>query len=329
MDAGLPQSIIVALQNLFTSRYVTAAGYVVTVSRLYDHLLTLDDEVEYIWSAPTTLAKVLFLILRYMVPLFMTGEAISASLPLMLRRADADHPPAARSGFCKIWNSATTYAGWCTIVISNFLVLLRIWATLPRGHRLIAWSFAFFVVMQLASFAVTTWVISANMIPVFYYDAAIGLCSFSSKPNVSGLWIPGIMFEVIVFVTVCWNALDRPRALDTDSEAHITRILFRDGVVYFVVPLRVANTILAVVAPVSLIFVAVYFIWAATTVTTSRLIINSRCEVGQAERRQELRIAEPEADTLRSMHEMQDMDTKRRSRSASYTRWSKGGSFWA
>jgi hypothetical protein len=45
---------------------------------LYDHVLTLGDEVKYIWSAPTTLAKILFLTLRYMVPAFMTVETISA-----------------------------------------------------------------------------------------------------------------------------------------------------------------------------------------------------------------------------------------------------------
>jgi hypothetical protein len=44
---------------------------------LYDHLLTLDDEVKYVWSAPGTIAKVLFLTLRYMVPLFLTGQTIS------------------------------------------------------------------------------------------------------------------------------------------------------------------------------------------------------------------------------------------------------------
>lgn len=103
-------------------------------------------------------------------------------------------------------------------------------------------------------------------------------------------------------MTICWNALDRPRALGTDSETHITRLLFRDGVIYFIVRrsfdkssvrknltfintplatvdsfwcahllsfqttilnfshgpvLRVANTVLALVAHVSLIFVAV------------------------------------------------------------------------
>ncbi|KAJ7308628.1 hypothetical protein DFH08DRAFT_1051043 [Mycena albidolilacea] len=318
MDAGLLQSIVVALENVLTTRYLSAAGYVVL---LYDHLLTLDDEVKYIWSAPTTIAKILFLTLRYMVPLFLTGETIT------------------RSGLVVIPMSDATYAGWISITISNFLVLLRIWTTLPRGHRLITWSLVFFIFMQLGSFAVTTWVIS-NMIPVLFFDPVAGFCSFSAKPNVAGLWIPGLIFEVVVFVTICWNALDRPRALGTDSETHITRLLFRDGVIYFIIlfVLRVANTVLALVAHVSLIFVAVYFIWAGTTITTNRLIINSRRAVAETEQRREvLLMAEAEAhesvaDDLQldqSVNDLQSIDQQARSRNASYVRWSKGGSFWA
>ena len=34
---------------------------------LYDHLLTFGDEVQYIWSAPATYAKYIFLLNRYTV----------------------------------------------------------------------------------------------------------------------------------------------------------------------------------------------------------------------------------------------------------------------
>ncbi|KAJ7887891.1 hypothetical protein B0H14DRAFT_3127467 [Mycena olivaceomarginata] len=259
-SAGLPHSAVVAFQNVLITRYVSAAGLVIL---LYDHLLTLQDEVEYIWSAPSTVAKTLFLILRYMVPSFLTAQTIT------------------RSGLAAIPMSDVTYAGWLSIVISNFLVLLRIWTTLPRNNRLIGWSIVFFILMQLAGFAVTSWVIS-TMIPVLIFEPAAGVCTFSSKPKVFALWVPGLFFEVVVFATTCWKTLDWPR----DVEDRITRILFRDGVAYFLILfiLRIAHVVIAIVAPISLIFVIVFFIWAATTVTTSRLIINSRREAGKAER---------------------------------------------
>ncbi|KAJ7321056.1 hypothetical protein DFH08DRAFT_889861 [Mycena albidolilacea] len=246
-SAGLPHSAVVAFQNVLITRYVSGESILIL---LYDHLLTLQDEVEYIWSAPSTVAKTLFLILRYMVPSFLTAQTIT------------------RSGLAAIPMSDVTYAGWLSIVISNFLVLLRIWTTLPRNNRLIWWSIVFFVLMQLAGFAVTTWVISTMIRALFGSSTTYRL-----------------FFEVVVFATTCWKTLDRPR----DVDDRITRIFFRDGVAYFLVLLRIANVVIAIVAPISLIFVIVFFIWAATTVTTSRLIINSRREAGKAER---LRVTE-------------------------------------
>ncbi|KAJ7749466.1 hypothetical protein B0H16DRAFT_1888172 [Mycena metata] len=269
--AQIFHSVIVALDNVVITRHISAAGYVVL---LYDHLLTLDDEVKYVWSAPTTLAKVLFLVLRYLVLLFMTGETITRNGVVIVPMSDL---------VCKAWTSFATYAGWISVAISNFLVLLRIWTTLPRGHRFVLWSLGFFITIQVVNFSVTTWVIT-NMNAVLYFDVTVGLCSFSSKPSVVGLWAPGLAFEIVVFASVCWNTLDRPRATDpADPEGNITRIFFRDGVVYFVIitSLRVANAVIAVVAPISSIFIIVFFIWSGVTVTTSRLIINSRREIAQ------------------------------------------------
>ncbi|KAJ6472037.1 hypothetical protein C8R45DRAFT_1013828 [Mycena sanguinolenta] len=272
MDAAAElEQAVVALQNVVITRYVSAAGFVLL---LYDHLLTLDDEVEYTWNAPNSVAKITFLFLRYMVPSFLTVQTVLRSGLPVIPMSDI---------VCKVWISIAAYAGWLSIVISNFLVLLRIWTTLPHSHRLKVWSIGFFVTAQILSFGFTGWVVG-NMWPVLFFDPRVGLCSFSSKPNVVGLWIVGLAYEVLVFVTVCWNTLDRPRALLSSEDAGITRMLFRDGITYFVIlfALRIANTVIAIVSPVSSLFVIVFFIWAATTITTSRLILNSRRAAGQA-----------------------------------------------
>ncbi|KAK0430490.1 hypothetical protein EV421DRAFT_281735 [Armillaria borealis] len=51
--------------NIQATRYLTSAGLVVL---LYDHLLTFSAEVELIWAAHWSVPKVLFLLLRYLVP---------------------------------------------------------------------------------------------------------------------------------------------------------------------------------------------------------------------------------------------------------------------
>ncbi|KAF7345665.1 hypothetical protein MVEN_01586100 [Mycena venus] len=321
MDAAAElEGAIVALQNVLITRYVSAAGFVLV---LYDHLLTLDDEVEYIWSAPTSVAKILFLILRYMVPSFLTVHTTFRSGLSIIDLSDNRNAPPTPLQInvlsrCKAIISFGAYAGWLSIVISNFLVLLRIWTALPHSNRLKVWSIVFFIVAQLLSFASTSWVV-ANMIPVLIFDARVGLCTFSRKPSVVGLWVVGLAYEVVVFVTVCWNTLDRPRALGSDPDAAVTRMLFRDGIVYFVIlfggilvlqvsnnkltichsqpALRIANTVIAVVSPISSLFVIVFFVWAGTTVTTSRLIINSRRAAGKAAQLRQLQMTSgPQCD---------------------------------
>jgi len=110
--------------------------------------------------------------------------------------------------------------------------------------------------------------------PALHFNPTLHLCDLTSRKYLAILWLPAILFEVMVFVTVCWNALDRPRERHTD----VSRILYRDGFIYFITltSLRVINFTLALVAPLSLIFLSVIFIWCSTTVTVTRLILSLR-----------------------------------------------------
>ncbi|KAJ7463483.1 hypothetical protein B0H11DRAFT_2310138 [Mycena galericulata] len=293
MDAAELESIVVGLQNVAATRYVTAAGFVVL---LYDHLLTLDAEVRYIWSAPTSLAKVLFLIMRVMVPIFLAVQITLSSGLSRIELSDNKNSTSSRyPNRCKVWISVGTYAGWLSIVISNFLVLMRIWTTLPDGHKLRAcchdvdshrkhdshvdYDFFYSIYLMYPS-------------AVLIFDPLVGLCTFSSKPNIVWLWVAGLVYEVIVFVTLFWNTLDRPRAMGTDTA--ITRVLIRDGIVYFLLlsGLRVANTVIAAVSPVSSLFIIVFSVWAGTTLVTSRLILNARRAAGKPTEATQLQMTE-------------------------------------
>ncbi|KAJ7481354.1 hypothetical protein B0H11DRAFT_2419488 [Mycena galericulata] len=302
MDAAELESIVVGLQNVAATRYVTAAGFVVL---LYDHLLTLDAEVRYIWSAPTSLAKVLFLIMRVMVPIFLAVQITCVWAPpfFIMECAESVHSSIKAPDYSDTeigvqgvdFRRAQTYAGWLSIVISNFLVLMRIWTTLPDGHKLRAcchdvdshrkhdshvdYDFFYSIYLMYPS-------------AVLIFDPLVGLCTFSSKPNIVWLWVAGLVYEVIVFVTLFWNTLDRPRAMGTDTA--ITRVLIRDGIVYFLLlsGLRVANTVIAAVSPVSSLFIIVFSVWAGTTLVTSRLILNARRAAGKPTEATQLQMTE-------------------------------------
>ncbi|KAF5319358.1 hypothetical protein D9619_008677 [Psilocybe cf. subviscida] len=62
---GSMDGITLLLAQSERSRYLGAAGLALT---LYDHTLTLSDEIEYVWKAKWTIPKLLFLLIRYAVP---------------------------------------------------------------------------------------------------------------------------------------------------------------------------------------------------------------------------------------------------------------------
>ncbi|KAG8794383.1 hypothetical protein FRC12_024710, partial [Ceratobasidium sp. 428] len=59
------------VEHLVASRHLTFAGFVIL---LYDHLLTLGDEIELIWSRPGNIVSIIFLVNRYMTPLVLVVD---------------------------------------------------------------------------------------------------------------------------------------------------------------------------------------------------------------------------------------------------------------
>ncbi|KIM78133.1 hypothetical protein PILCRDRAFT_824849 [Piloderma croceum F 1598] len=259
------ESAAVIVQHLQITRYVDAAGLVFL---LYDHILTFDDEVRLVWSADTKLPKLLFLINRYFVPIGMILRVNDSSGLTLLKLSD---------NVCKAELIAILFIGMISIAVSNFLVLLRIWVLWDRNRQLIYCTGAAFLAAQISAFTVYSIVVS-RMAPFMIYDLDLFACVLTEKPgnaSIASLWIPGLAFEVLVSAVVWWNTLERPRL---ESNAALTKVLFREGMIYFLVltSLRVLNLVLGFVAPISLIFMGMLLIWCATTATTSHFILSLR-----------------------------------------------------
>ncbi|KAJ7678242.1 hypothetical protein DFH06DRAFT_1317016 [Mycena polygramma] len=85
MSSLEPPGALLELENIVRdlqkTRLVSAVGLVIL---LYDHLLSLDDEVRFIWSARFTSSKVLFLALRYIVPVIMLVHTVHRNRPFII-----------------------------------------------------------------------------------------------------------------------------------------------------------------------------------------------------------------------------------------------------
>ncbi|KAI0042704.1 hypothetical protein FA95DRAFT_1564034 [Auriscalpium vulgare] len=284
------------LYNFRASAYLSVAGFVVL---LYDFLLTFADEVEYIWKARTTLPKILFLINRYVVPAMLLGSTYAFS--------GIGHPHLTDQS-CRALSGMGLYVGILSMANGNFIVLLRLWVLWERRVRLVAWTLYLFVLTVLSTFGIMTWVV-LQMADNLFYSPVLNACILEKRLHTTALWIPGVLFEVMIFVTTWYNALNRPRV----GNEQLRYALYRDGIFYFLILmfLRISNLVLAITAPLSATLIGLFFIWSATTVTVSRLVLNLRrvAAAAAARSQQEHDEDEEELGDLGGTRDEDDTDT--------------------
>ncbi|KII90365.1 hypothetical protein PLICRDRAFT_529450 [Plicaturopsis crispa FD-325 SS-3] len=224
---------------------------------------------------------------------------------------------------CKVYMTLSLYLGMVSIAISNFLVLLRLWILWDNNQRLIAWTIFLYVLTQIAS-VITTTLIVVQIVPLLHHDLDTNICFMNQKVDIASLWIPGIIFELMVFLTTWWNALSRPRSLETP----LSRALYRDGILYFGTlfgmcisrssnrciltnpypALRITNLVMALSAPLSLIFLGVFFIWSISNITLARLVLNCRKLTVAAIKEAKAKAARPIGEGERSSTALSFMD---------------------
>ncbi|EIW77726.1 hypothetical protein CONPUDRAFT_167798 [Coniophora puteana RWD-64-598 SS2] len=249
------------LLHLRACQYVAASGFIIL---LYDHFLTFGEEVRLIWQAKFTLAKVLFLYTRYIVPMAMFVQTFSFSGIGGIVFSDE---------VCKQWGISAFAFGVSSIAISDFMVLLRLWVIWDRRLKLVVWTLFLFILAEVITVIVFGF-LTGHITASTSYNLSLHVCQVSTELHLSKLWAPGVASQIMVFVTALWNAYDKPRA----HNVNLGEVLCRDGTLYFaaLVSLRVVNLVLATSTPVSLQFLGLFFVWCATTVTVSRLVLNLR-----------------------------------------------------
>ncbi|KAF8918364.1 hypothetical protein CPB85DRAFT_1430538 [Mucidula mucida] len=281
------ESAIDLFLHIRATRYLNAAGLVVL---LYDHLLLLEEEVRYLWASRWTLQKALFLWIRYIVPICVIIHAHQlagignseltdnvSSLNASSILSQKAHLTAASSGL--IFRSLLRLET-CVPV----LVLLHLWNLWDRDRRMMYATLSLFVITFIGNMACTA-VTIVSLNETIYFNRELGLCALLDRGKTPLLWAPSIAFDIVTLVCVVYSALERPRTAQTA----VTRILYRDGIVYLLLLflLRLANLFLSIFAPVSLIFIGVFFIWCSTTVTVTRFTLNlMRMEAREKARRQ-------------------------------------------
>ncbi|KAF8482493.1 hypothetical protein DFH94DRAFT_727507 [Russula ochroleuca] len=255
------------IQALFRGFYLTSVARYLSVAGLaallYDHALTIGDEIRLIWASPRSFLKWIFLINHYFseVCLIVSANEMSGLNDLSYddRRCR------------KLMITLAAYGTFSTFVANalGFSRVIVIWDKSPR------------VVLGLsialtATFLVTVLCTIASIVilsPDILYNPFTQICFVSkSTPASIVLWAAPLAFEITVISFTTYSALSFPR----DHRTPLGRILYRDGMMFFVVVAlsRGLNIAFSVVTEPGLIFLSTYFSWATVTLSTHRFLIH-------------------------------------------------------
>ncbi|KAI1790138.1 hypothetical protein LXA43DRAFT_522046 [Ganoderma leucocontextum] len=217
--------------ELRTTFYVGVASYTVLI---YDHLLTLGDEIKYIWRKKKRGPLIwLFFLNRYMTPLAFLGNLIAYF------SGTFDHEKCMH--FVQ-YEGATTMIG---INIASLMMLLRIYAMYSKRPYVVA----FVAVIFCLEFGTNAWLVSHGI--AVNHSPRIRACSMifdSTKvPRVatsSTAWSV-LIYDTVVLGLTLYCTFNTIRGA---TVANTMRVLLKEGLMYYSVIFSVTLVLTLMVA---------------------------------------------------------------------------------
>ncbi|PIL22618.1 hypothetical protein GSI_15308 [Ganoderma sinense ZZ0214-1] len=225
------ESIIQEVAELRITAYVGLASYTVLV---YDHLLTLDDEIKYIWKKKKGSPLIwLFFLNRYMTPLAFIGN-LCAYLSGTFTYEKCTH-------YVR-YEGATTMIG---INIASLMMLLRIYAMYETQKFIVA----FVAIIFCLEFGTNAWLLSHGI--AVHHSPQVKACSMifdsSRLPGVAAsatAWTV-LVYDTIVLLLTIFKTYS---SLRYKTVAGTMRTLLKEGVAYYSVIFSVTLVLTLMIA---------------------------------------------------------------------------------
>jgi len=243
-------------------RDINSTNYLGTASMallLYDHLLTLDDEIQYIWRRRLSLITYLFLINRYLTPLGFIVNMLAYLSPLFT--------PEVCVHFVRYEGAFTTVS----VGIAASMMIIRVYAVYGENKGILA----LLALVLSAQVGVQAWLLSgAQAVP---HPAGEHNCTMVFGNNVGSwgsayAWMP-LLFDTTVLALTVLRTLGLVRS---GRAGNIVRTLLRDGIMYYSVifSANLVLTVMLISAPVGIKGIAAQFEQLITVTMMSRITIN-------------------------------------------------------
>jgi len=247
--------------ELVSTNYLGLAGFVVLV---YDHILTFNDEIQYIWHGKKKIVIWLFLINRYVTPL---GFIINLN---------AYMSPSWSIETCRQFVVYEGIMGFFGVAVASLMMLVRIHAIYYGDLYVMSIMWLLFWGMVI----VNVWLLTTTG-PVIHPGIAGCSMLFGQSHNI-GRWVSATAWTPLCFDTVVIAlVIFRTRRIvlaKIAEQSKVVTVLIRDGIMYFSVILAV-NLVLAVMivrAPDGIKNIFAQFQLILTVTMMSRITLNLR-----------------------------------------------------
>ncbi|KAF8840384.1 hypothetical protein BDN67DRAFT_968569, partial [Paxillus ammoniavirescens] len=210
---SVPQSF---LQDLWIRKSVGLAGFSCLV---YDYILTLDQEVKFIWKAPWSITKVIFLVNRY-------GNLLGQTFIQLVETGWIGH---GSQDLCQRVNFFVSIFMSLSAESIHILVLLRAWAIWGCWKRVATALISIYSVYLLVVLAIFGFGMKSQSFHQFQYLDLIGICV--------GWLLYGASF--LLDTSVFWLTMRSLRRHSQECRhlypSDLVRLLVRDAVTFYVV----------------------------------------------------------------------------------------------
>ncbi|CAE6461802.1 unnamed protein product [Rhizoctonia solani] len=219
MPASGIKELETALFHAHVSRCTSYAGVCLLV---YDHFLTFSEEVRLVWSRPTNIVSILFLINRYTTPLILAVDIYDkGGLTEQLN-----------TQFCKVWFVAEGYMNFLLLAVIHLLMVVRVNALYGKHQKITYLLYTAYALYFTTTFAIITPGMFQALKTFYAENQFLHVCWGQLVDYFWLVWVPALVLETFLFGLTAYKAWSYSQE---QMNVPVARTLYRDGFQYYVV----------------------------------------------------------------------------------------------
>ncbi|KAF8876008.1 hypothetical protein BD779DRAFT_178612 [Infundibulicybe gibba] len=187
----------------------------------YDHLITMDREIKFVWARPKKPSTYWFLANRYFLPSVNIVVTLFEFTPFKSLKS------------CESYRVSRQVLIVANHILVSVLMTMRVYALYGRS----SWILGSMAIVGAAAGGVTCWVLSAGQNTTTsqqIFGCNTGL-SYNTSRRLVIIWKASFAYDSIIFALTLMRTWRAGRNIEVRAQLPITTLLLRDGAIYFAV----------------------------------------------------------------------------------------------